>query len=163
MHQVISSEVLIYKISQQDTTANIYGEAIDRRYLPGVRVFASVEPEDTTSQTDSDHLDFNKSMLFSFIKSDLKNQNIFLEEGDIIWYDDGYFEVDTVNDEKYWMNKNPNTNIGVNQNNWRLDGYDYTIICQTHLTKKNLLNIENDLRTGDNSEDYVTPNIPKYL
>ena len=49
---------------------------------------------------------------------------------------------DNVNDEKYWTNRNPNTNIGMNNSNWPLHGYDYTITAQTHLTNREILNIE---------------------
>jgi len=163
MHQVISSEVLIFKISHESTSTNIYGEAIDRRYKPGVRVFAKSTPEDKQSQTDSDILDFNRSIIFSFLKADLKNQNIFLQEGDIIMYDDTYFEVDNVNDNKYWSDRNPNTNIGMTQNNWALHGYDHTIVCETHQTKRNTLNIEDNLRTGDPTEEYIDPSYPKNI
>lgn len=163
MHQVISSEVLIFKISQTNTTVNIYGEAKDRRYQPGIRVFAKITQEDKVSQEDQEVMDFNRNILFSFIKADLKNQNVVIEEGDIIMYDDAYFEVDNVNDNKYWSNRNPNSNIGMTQDNWSLHGYDYTIVAEAHQTKKNILNIEDNLRTGEPTDEYVAPSIPKYL
>lgn len=163
MHQIISSEILIFKISQQSTAVNIYGEATDRRYKPGVRVYTRAVAEDKIAQNDSEVVDFNKNIIFSFLKADLKNQGIYIEVGDIIMYDDQYFEIDNVNDGKYWSNRNPNSNIGMMQNNWALHGYDYTIICETHQTQKTVLNIEEDLRDGEPIQDYIEPSIPKYL
>lgn len=163
LHSIISTEVLIFKISHEDTTVNIYGEANDRRYMPGVRTFAKITAEDKVAISDDSSIDFNKNILFSFIKADLKNQNIFLEEGDVIQYDDMYFEIDIVNDGKYWFNRNPNTDIGMVRDGRKLHGYDYTIICETHQTKKTVLNIDDDVRIGEPTHEYVPPSIPKYL
>lgn len=163
LHSIISTEVLIFKISQEDTQVNIYGEAHDRRYMPGVRTFAKITAEDKVAISDDSNIDFNKNIVFSFIKADLKNQNIYLQEGDIIQYDDMYFEVDNVNDGKYWFGRNPNTDIGMARDNRQLHGYDYTIICETHQTKKSVLNIQDDIRTGEPATEYISPSIPKYL
>jgi len=163
LHSIISTEVLIFKISHTDTVVNIYGEANDRRYMPGVRTFAKITAEDKVAISDDSNIDFNKNIIFSFIKADLKNQNIFLEEGDIIQYDDTYFEVDNVNDGKYWFNRNPNTDIGMTRNNRQLHGYDYTIICETHQTKRSVLNLEDDVRIGEPVQEYIQPSIPKFL
>lgn len=163
-HRIISIEVLIFKISQESTKTNIYGETTNRIYKPGVRVFTSVESEDRVATSDNGFADSNKNIIFSFIKTDLKNQNIFLAEGDVIYYDAAYYQVDNVNDGKYWSERNPNTNIGMNHSNWELHGHDYVIVCETHLTKRTKLNIEEDVRTGDNSQaEYIPPSISKYL
>lgn len=163
MHQLISVEVLIYKISNEHTKVNIYSEATDRIYKPDVKLFANISAEDKIAQSDNDIIDFNKNIIFSFLKVDLKNSNLVLEEGDIIMYDDSYFEIDNVNSGNYWTNRNPNTNIGMTQNNWPLHGYDHTIIVETHLTRREVLNIEEDTRTGNNVEDFITPSIVKFI
>lgn len=162
-HRIISTEVLIFKISQENTKTNIYGESVDRVYKPGIRTYATVSAQDRTSNSDNGFTDSTKAIIFSFIKADLKNQNTFLAEGDVIFYDNSYFQVDNVNDGKYWSERNPNTNIGMVQNNWELHGYDYIIVCETHITKRSKLNIE-EVRTGDNSTvEYIPPSINKYL
>ena len=154
MHQVISDEIIIYKIDNSITAVNLYGEAEERKYKPGVRVYAKVVPEDLNTNSNNEILDMDRIMTFSILKSDLKDKDLYVEEGDIVLYDSMYFEVDDANQEKYWTNRDPNTNIGMTNNNWPLHGYDHTIILKTHLTKREILNIE-EVRTGNNIDDYL--------
>lgn len=160
MHQVISDEIIIYKIDNSITAINLYGEAEERKYKPGVRVFAKITPEDLNTNSNNDILDMDRIMTFSILKSDLKDKNLYVEEGDIVFYDSMYYEVDDSNQEKYWTNRDPNTNIGMTNDNWALHGYDHTIILKAHLTKREILNIE-EVRTGNNVDDYLNESYHK--
>ena len=56
------------------------------------------------------------------------------EVGDIILYNDGYYEVDTVSSNEYFVGKNPDYPNAPNPYNPGLEdyGWNYSIICKTH-------------------------------
>ena len=162
MHRIISNEVAIYKIDIPITETNIYGEAEDRKYKDPVKAFAKILPEDIETTSDKDVLDMTRRITFAFLKSDLKDKNIIVEEGDIIYYDSLYYEVDDSNAEKYWTNRDPNSLLGITQDNWPVYGYDHTIIAICHLVKSEILNIDR-VREGVNIDNDIDNSYQKII
>ena len=98
---------------------------------------------------------------FKFLRDDLLNKletfnrtpsvygaNLVPEVGDIIMYNQGYYEVDSTNANQYFVGKNPNypytDDDGNNPlGNMELDqfGYNVSIICQTHYVPSDKLAI----------------------
>ena len=56
------------------------------------------------------------------------------EVGDIILYQEGYYEVDVVNSNQYYLGKNPDYPNSPQLQNPGLDefGYNVSVICETH-------------------------------
>lgn len=134
VQKIISMEVAIFKLNILETKTNIYGESSDKHFYEPVRIYAVIRPGTKDPQDDDSTMSFSKTFTFSFIKSELKEKNLTVEEGDFIWYDDKYFEVDKVSGSNYWSGRNPNTAIGITQDDWSLYGYDYAIVADAHLT-----------------------------
>lgn len=147
IHSFISNEVGVYKLDLNSTQTNIYGESSEKSYHPQVRLFALIRQDPKESVGDDYGLSFSKIISVGFIKSDLIDAGIFLTEGDIVHYDNGYYEVSTVQTTNYWGGKNPNTLIGITEDNWELNGYDHSIVAECRLTTEPNLHI-NDVRIG---------------
>lgn len=158
MHQVISNEIVLYKIDDRITYTNIYGEAIDRKYKNGIKFFAKILTEDMETINNNDMIDMQRLMTFAFLKSDLRDKSIVVAEGDIIMYDTLYYEVDDSNSETYWTNRNPNSQLG----DWAKHGYDHVIIVKAHLTKREITNIE-EVRSGENIDSYLEDSYHKVV
>jgi signal peptidase I len=64
----------------------------------------------------------------------LVDSDVVPEVGDIILYEEGYYEVDSIITNQYYMGKNPDYPNSPNPLNPDLDkfGYNVSIICQTH-------------------------------
>ena len=62
---IINQEVIIYKISFNDTEVNMYGETSQGKvFKPGVQVVCIVDVEDQTTTTDEFELTYNKMLFF---------------------------------------------------------------------------------------------------
>ena len=74
-------------------------------------------------------------MLFrSFLRDDLTDANLDIEIGDIILYQERYYEIDNINVNQYFVGKNPDFPNEINPLNPGLDqfGYNVSLICKTH-------------------------------
>ena len=134
VQKIISMEVAILKLNIMETSTNIYGESSDKQFYDPVRIFSVIRPGTKESLDDDSTMSFSKTFTFSFIKSELKEKGLTVDEGDFIWYDDKYFEVDKVSGSNYWSGRNPNNAIGITEDDWSLYGYDYAIVADAHLT-----------------------------
>jgi len=95
IERVIGQTVLYYPISQTKTNYHpIYGEAINKNFLPPIRVYALVELEGSETSSTSFGIDKKKSIVVHFHKRRLvEDQDLYVREGDFILYGKDYFEI----------------------------------------------------------------------
>lgn len=158
--KIISTEVEVYQLSLENTTINIYNEARQKTYFSPIRVGCIIRKEDKITSGDDYGLDYTRNVSFAFLRDDLKDINLVLSEGDIIQWDNKFFEIDNVKDSAYWMTRNPDTYTPWNLSEVPEHGYSVSIIAETHETAIQL-NIV-DERSGINSNAVVN-NLPKNL
>lgn len=147
MKKIISNEVAIYKVSLENTRTNIYNESVSKVYNPPVRVSCLVELQDKTTGGDDMALDFIKTSTFYFLRDDLVDINLYVDEGDIIEWDNQYFEIDNIRRSNYWMTRNPDTLLPQVLGDFQNYGYSISITAEAHLTKLSSLNLV-DVRSG---------------
>ena len=79
----------------------MYGEAIEKNFLPPIRVYALVEWGETTTKAGKYGLDRVYHLTCHFHKRRLtEDQDLYVREGDFILYDDDYYEITTLNQPK---------------------------------------------------------------
>ena len=88
----------------------------------------------------------------------MKDKNIIIESGDIINYDNEFYEIDMVGSSQYWAGQNPSTDIGFTMADTDEFGLSVAVLCNAHVTRRNRLNIQ-EVRTGINK----TKSIPRNL
>lgn len=163
LHGIISIEVGIYKLDLSQSDVNIYEESEQRAYRPPVRVFCQMRIDTTSAIGDEYGIDYNKTGAFGFLKADLRDKDLYIEGGDIIFYDDKYWEIDQISKSNYWSGRNPNKMIGTLEDNWPIHGYDHYVVAEAHITRTNSLHIV-DKREGRTPSVLDTNNsIPKFL
>jgi len=148
MHKLSSVEIAYYKLNMTKTQINIYEEAENRAYDPALRIYGQVmlDQKDTSM---GEVQDFERNFTVGFLKSDLDELQVDIEEGDIIEYDGGFYEIDRVSTSNYWSGRNPNTSFAVEFDNQKKHGYAISIVAECHLTRTNALHIV-DRRVGNN-------------
>jgi len=101
VERIIGQQVLYYAIDIKNTNFHpLYGEAIEKTFLPPVRVFALIDWEGLKTETDKYGLDVVTSLTIHFHKRRLtEDQDIFVREGDFVLYSDFYYEILTLNEE----------------------------------------------------------------
>ena len=102
IERVIGQQIVYYPISVEHTNFHsLYGEAIQKTFLPPVQVYALImwEGEQTTN-TDFG-IDRRSSIIIHFHKRRLtEDQDLFVREGDFVLYGDQLYEIVTLNEPK---------------------------------------------------------------
>ena len=96
IEKVIGQQILYYPIDMETTDFHeLYGEAVEKTFLPPVRVYALVKFEqDDTTYLDSVGIDNLSEITVHFHKRRLtEDQDMFVREGDFVLYGNLYYEI----------------------------------------------------------------------
>ena len=158
INKIIDIEIDIFKAAIHDTVGNLYGEALNKVYKQGVRVACLIDRQEEEWQSDEFGSDVNQTSTFRFLRDDLlpagsigtPAANVVLEVGDIIWWDNVYWEIDGVIENQYLFGKNPETDKGYTSGDRGEFGSSFSIVVNTHQTRKSKLKLER-IRAGVNN------------
>ena len=170
MGNIISQEVIFYKYNVTTTKTNMYGESVEgRNFADPIILFALVTLGDPESPTSDLGVDYTWPITFRFLKDDLiskfdsANQgqgfgpfqaqpiqygaSIQPAVGDVINYQNGYWEIDNTYDSQYFVGKDPqypyydaNDENPLN-NGLENFGYSVEVRCDCHYVPSDRLNI----------------------
>lgn len=129
MGDIIENIVTMFKISPRETQLNIYGEssaATGRWYQPGIQISTLVERPEMATEYDDFGPSRSQTHLFKFREKMLQQLNYYPEIGDLVFWNDRYYEVDNVIQEQLLG--------GITEKN-------HSILCNAHYTKLTSLNI----------------------
>jgi hypothetical protein len=132
---IITQQVAIYKYILDKTKVNMYGESSGGKFFDGPILLNSlIEVGDNTSPTSEFGVDFDWSIKVAFLRDDLIDANTYIEVGDVILYQESYFEVDNTNNKQYFAGKDPDYPYATNPLNPNLQdfGYNVSVVCETH-------------------------------
>jgi hypothetical protein len=124
---VIETAVVLYKLVIEDSKTNLYGESLNKTYYQGVETTAVIERETSTSEYEGFGADKNQNVEFRFNRFTLEDTGFYPEVGDIIFHNNGYFEIDNVREDQL---------IGGQVNN------KFSIICSTFMTRRSTIQTE---------------------
>lgn len=138
VENVISQQIGYYKIVLTDTTSNVYGEAINKQFIGPILIYTMIERGEFEFGDMDMTKDVNRSATFRFFKDHLMNANIVPEVGDVVMYNEKYYEVDNVNENQLIGGKDKEYAYSVGLENF---GSSYSIILTTHYTSPDKLGI----------------------
>ena len=104
IERVAGQQILYFPIDIEHTDFHpLYGEAIEKTFLPPVRVFARVEYQGVeTNVVDNLGLDKKTALKVMFHKRRLtEDQDLFVREGDFILFGEQYYEILTLEEPKW--------------------------------------------------------------
>jgi hypothetical protein len=148
MGNIISQECVYYKVNITETLINMYGEASGGRYFNEPVIFSClIEVGDQTAPTVNEIVGFNWPVNFRFLRDDLVDANVVPEIGDIIMWQDAYWEVDNENMTQFFMGKDPQYPYTDSNDNNPLNpglgyfGYNVSVTCQAHYVPQDRVNL----------------------
>jgi hypothetical protein len=129
MGDIIENLVQIFKISPNETATNIYGEtsqATGKWYMPSVQVSSLIERADMEAEYDDFGPSRSQNHIFKLREKMLRQLEFYPEIGDMIFWNDRYYEIDNVVQEQLLGGQADKS---------------HSIVCNTHYTKYTSLNI----------------------
>lgn len=129
MGDIVEVLIQIFKIAPEETKTNIYGETASETgkwYFPAIQISALVERADMSAEYDDFGPNRNQDYVFKMREKMLQQLEFYPEIGDVILFNDRYYEVDNVVQEQL-LGGQPDKS--------------HSIICNTHYTKYTSLNI----------------------
>ncbi len=121
LNTVVDVDIILYKIILDNTSINIYGESTNKTRYTGIELKSLVKFKKSVSDTTAGFgVDVDQGVEFRFVRKLLEEVQVYPEIGDIISYDDSYYEIDNVNDTQYVAGQPYNS---------------ISILCEAHLTR----------------------------
>jgi len=149
---IIDTEVYYYKIILDDTKRNLYGEGKDKVYYNPIKIPTLVDRTNAEQIFDEFGSSYTRNVNFYFLRDTLVDKNVYPEVGDVIEWNDEQHIVDVTFTNQFFAGKNPETWDGGNT-----QGYNVSIICETHVAKKSQLKLRDDFRVGNNNNNNDLP------
>jgi hypothetical protein len=149
---IIDTEVYYYKIILDDTKRNLYGEGKDKVYYNPVKIPTLVDRTNAEQIFDEFGSSYTRNVNFYFLRDTLVEKNVYPEVGDVIEWNDEQHIVDVTFTNQFFAGKNPETWDGGDT-----QGYNVSIICETHVAKKSQLKLRDDFRVGNNDNNNDLP------
>ena len=129
MGDIIENLVQIFKICPDETKTNIYGETSQdtgKWYFPAIQISTLVERPEMTSDYDDFGPTRNQTHVFKLREKMCIELNFYPEIGDVILWNDRYYEIDNVVQEQLLGGQSEKS---------------HSILCSAHYTKYTSLNI----------------------
>jgi hypothetical protein len=107
LERVVGQQVVYFPISVPHSDFHeLYGEAINKTFLPPIRVFAAVSWEGSETTTTNYGIDRKSAIQVKFHKRRLtEDQNLFVREGDFVLYGKILYEIVKVGQPKLLFGK----------------------------------------------------------
>jgi len=141
---IIDTEIYYYKIIIDDTKRNLYGEGKDKVYYNPLKIPTMVDRTNAEQIFDEFGSSYTRNVNFYFLRDTLVDKNVYPEVGDVILWNDEQHIVDNTFTNQFFAGKNPDTWDGGDT-----QGYNLSIICETHVTRKTQLKLEDNFRFGN--------------
>jgi hypothetical protein len=130
---VVENTCVLFKINLNETKVNIYGEAMNKTWHPGIQLYTLIDKEPESARYEGFGVDTDQNITFKFDRLLCEEKNTYPEVGDIIFFNDGYFEIDNTLETQL---------IGGLPD----DGRNWSIVCSTFMVSKSNLNIEERIK-----------------
>jgi len=105
LEDIISQQIGYYKIKLDETKVNLYGEGTNKFFVGPVLLNCLIERGDFDSSRIDYTLEVSRDATFRFFKDHLVEANVYPEIGDVIMWNESYYEVDNVNENQFIVGK----------------------------------------------------------
>lgn len=145
LNAIVDTEIEFYKLIIEQSDSNIYGESDSKSYYDSILIPCLLTKNNKTSAMDDFGHTYSRSAQFGISRDILEKADFYPEVGDIILWDNEYYEVDNVDSNEYFAGKNPDT-----WPNGSSHGYSVSVQVDAHVTRQTPLGIRNIRRGGNN-------------
>jgi len=145
INAIVDTEIEFYKLIVETTESDIYGESDAKSYYDSLLLPCIITKDDKTATMDDYGHSYTRTLTFGVSRDLLEKADFYPEVGDIVFWDNEYYEVDNVDANQYFVGKNPETWPNGNSH-----GYSVSILCDAHATHQTATGIRNIRKGGNN-------------
>ena len=145
LNAIVDTEIEFFKLIIESSDSNMYGESPSKSYYDSILLPCLITKESKTATMDDYGHSYTRTAQFGISRDILERADFFPEVGDIVFWDNEYYELDNVDANQYFAGKNPETWPNGSQH-----GYSISVLCDAHATRQTLHGIK-DLRRGGNN------------
>jgi len=102
---IIEQEILYHKLSLEDTDVNLYGESLQKSFWNAVKLNCLITRGDQVIDIQEFGPDLGREASFAFIRQDLVDVSVVPEVGDIVEWQNDFYEVDTVRENQLFLGR----------------------------------------------------------
>lgn len=141
--QVIEQKVGYYQVILDETPSNLYGENENKTFRGPVLLNCLLERGNTESSNDDFGVDTTRTLTVRFFKPHLIKANVVPNIGDIILWNEDYYEIDNVNENQLVVGKDPDYHYS-EENGVPDSGTSLSIILTCHYTRPERIGLRED-------------------
>ena len=149
LNAIVDTEIEFFKLLVESSNSNMYGESTTKSYYDSILIPCLVTKEGKTANMDDYGHSYTRTAQFAISRDVLERAAFYPEVGDIIFWDNEYYEVDNTDANQYFVGKNPDT-----WPNGSEHGYSVSVLCDTHATRQTPQGIKNIRHGGNNNFGY---------
>lgn len=139
LQSVVEQEILYYKIDLENTPVNIYGESVERNYISPVKINCLVTRGDQVITVQDFGPDMSRDVSFAFLREDLVDIQAVPEVGDIVFWQEDYYEVDTVRENQLFLGRDEKYNLTEYGQRF---GASVSVVLDTHITRRDRVGLD---------------------
>lgn len=124
---VVENIAVLFKVNLKETKVNLYGESLSKTWYPGVELNVLINKSPNTAGYEGFGSDTSQNIEFRFDRWMLDEKNTYPEIGDVIFFDQSYYEIDNTSEVQF---------VG------GLPSNNFSVVCSTFMVRKSSLNIE---------------------
>ncbi len=128
---VVQNTAVLFKVNLNETKINLYGEATNKTWYPGVELNVLINKSGQSAGYEGFGADTSQNIEFRFDRWMLEEKNTYPEIGDIIYFDQSYYEIDNTTEVQF---------VG------GLPSNNFSVVCSTFMVRKSSLNIEERIK-----------------
>lgn len=149
INSIIDTEIEFFKLIIETTQANIYGESDAKSYYDSIIIPCVITKDDKSAVMDDYGHTYTRTATFAVSRDLLERAAFYPEVGDIVFWDNEYYELDNIDANQYFVGKNPET-----WPNGDKHGYSVSVVCSAHATRQTPQGIKDLRRGGSNRFPY---------
>ena len=138
LKDIVEQEILYHKLSIEDSEINLYGESMQKSYFNSIKLNCMITRGDQIIDIQEFGPDLGREASFAMIRKDLEDKSILPEVGDIIQWQNDFYEVDTVRENRLFLGRDNKYNLSSYGSSY---GGSLSIILDTHLTRADRVGI----------------------
>lgn len=132
LDRIIEQRVGYYKIDLNKTKNNIYGESLDKYYNDPILVTCLIDRGDKVAVAADMTPTIDKTLTVRFLRDTLVEINLVPEIGDVMLWNENYFEINNVNENQLIVGKDPSYSYESSTDNF---GTSLSIIVTANYVK----------------------------